>query len=202
MRSGACGTRTEILYTQRTNGLEASEVADNPNFEAMFQIFRTGFCCDVMSWKMHVEEPHAAGVIASALNMPQGVSLRSTELEAIAALVAGVTSALESQTAQEVAYESVKAAVAAKLTFIVDEPEFIELFDFVISLGAGKNTDIAGLIEFGQKFVDQSSRQLRLQTFADINKLDERRPRMEIANIKRCYRQSPVYGYCPGLDSS
>ena len=46
--------------------------------------------------------------------MPHSVALRSTELEAIAALCEAVTSQAEAGTAQMVAYGSGKAAVAAK----------------------------------------------------------------------------------------
>ena len=45
---------------------------------------------------------------------------------------------------------------------MVDEPEFIELFDFVISLGANRNSFLQGLFEFAERFVDRKKRELRL----------------------------------------
>jgi hypothetical protein len=103
--------------------------------------------------------------------------------------------------AGRVQFESVKAAVRLELDVIVDEPEFVELFDFVISLGGAKNTYIPGLIEFAERYVDQKKRQLRLQAFGEINKMPPGCPRTKIATLKRAYRQDPSHGFCPVPES-
>ena len=80
---------------------------------------------------------------------------------------------------------------------IVDEPEFVELFEFIISLGGSCNAFVAELIDFGQKYVDQKKRHLRLHAFVELNKMKPEFPRAKIAVIKRAYRKKPNFGFCP-----
>ncbi len=122
----------------KTLKLDLSAVADLSNVSEMLELLRIGFTVDVLSYTMTLDEPHAAGLISSALNLSQEVSLRSTELEAIAALTGEVTLLMERKTSQAIAFETVQAAVAAKLSLIADEPRCVELVDFVISLDAGR----------------------------------------------------------------
>jgi hypothetical protein len=80
---------------------------------------------------------------------------------------------------------------------MVDEPEFIEMFDFVISLGAQTNPYLPSFLTFGEMFVNQKVRSLRLSAYGLVNKIDGRCPRTKVAVLKRAYRKEPVYGYCP-----
>ncbi len=52
--------------------------------------------------------------------------------------------------------------------------DFAELFAFIISLGAGRNSYVPEFITFGEKFVDSKLRRLRLGAFAVANKLPDR----------------------------
>ena len=49
-----------------------------------------------------------------------------------------------------------------ELDLCADSPEFIDLFEFVVSMGANKNTFIKQLLDFGSQFVDQKHRAFRL----------------------------------------
>ena len=95
----------------------------------------------------------------------------------------------------------VKAAVRSKLDCFVEEPEFQELFSFVINLGAENGPFIGELLDFGSRFVDQKQRQLRLHAFVEINKVSNHCPRTKIAALKRAYRKKPSYGLCPSPET-
>ena len=134
---------------------------------------------------MCIEEPTACSLISQALNKGNELSLQTTELTALAVLSGAVTAQLESAVAGHVAFETMRDKVRAELDMVVDLPEFIELFEFVISMGAQKSPFIPLLLEFASKFVDQKKRQLRLQSFTEVNNLSDDLPRCKIAILKR-----------------
>ena len=156
-----------------------------------------GLEMEVLSWKMNVEEPMAGSLISQALNKGQQVALHTTELTALAVLTGVVTLELESAVADQVAFESVKEKVRGELDMYVDQAEFIDLFEFVVNMGANKGPYIPELIDFGSKFVDQKQRQLRLNAFAEANKLPLSAPRCKMAMIMRAYRKTPTRAWCP-----
>ena len=109
----------------------------------------------------YVEEPTACSVISQALNKGQQLALKTTEMTAMAVLTGAIGLELEDKIARQVEFEMIKEKVRCELDIFVDEPGFIEMFDCVISLGASKNDFVADLIEFGSRFVDQKTRQIR-----------------------------------------
>ena len=161
------------------------------------KILKDGLNMEVLSWKMYREEPDACSLISQALNAAQGMALRTSELTAMAVLSGAVAHQLESAVAGEVAFETVKEKVRGELNMYVDMPGFIDLFEFVINMGAGKNTFIQQLLDFGSKFVDPKQRQLSLNTFAEVNKLPLTVPRSKLALVMRAYRKQPHRGWCP-----
>ena len=79
----------------------------------------------------------------------------------------------------------------------VDMSGFIDLFEFVVNMGANKNVFIPMLLEFGAKFVDPKQRQLSLQAFAEVNNVPLQYPRVKIAMLMRAYRKPPNRTWCP-----
>lgn len=75
------------------------------------------------------------------------------------------------------------------------------MFECIINLGADSNSYVRELLEFCEKFVDQKKRQLRLNAFAIVNKIPAECPRSKIAVLKRAYRKTPSYGFCPSPES-
>ena len=47
---------------------------------------KEGLDCEMLSWKMDVEEPKAASIISQAYNAGQELAMRVTELSAVAVL--------------------------------------------------------------------------------------------------------------------
>lgn len=162
------------------------------------KVWAEGLSMEVLSWKIMEEEPMACSLISQALNKGNAIALHTTELTAIAVLT-GVVGLLKktAAVADEVAFEMVREKVRGDLDTFVDLPEFIELFDFVVSLGGSSNVFVPELLDFGSKFVDPKQRQLRLNAFAEANKLPLKTPRTKVAMIMRAYRKPPQRTWCP-----
>ena len=159
-----------------------------------------GLCMEILSWKIELEEPNAPRMIAQALNKGQSRALETTELTAMAVLT-GEAMAQMKGLANEVQYEAVKEKLRAELDLFVDDPDFIELYDFVINLGCNLNTFVPGLLEWASKFVDSKQRRLRLSVFIEANKIFVWAPRTKVAVIQRAYRQHPTKGMCPNPEA-
>ena len=174
-----------------------SAVAECANAKEMITTIKEGLKMEVLSWKINVEEPKACSIIAQALNKGNAIALRTAELTALNCLTGEITLQYSTRKAEEISFEAVKQAVAVECDYLVDEPEFIEMFDFVISLGADVNPYLPCFLTFGEMFVNQKVRALRLAAFGVVNKIDSRCPRIKVAVLKRAYRKNPSYGYCP-----
>ena len=177
----------------------AAVAAKDPAFGSLVS---EGLLMEQLSYKMHFEEPDAACLISNALNKGQEAACKTSELTALAVLTGQVTLHAEQNNSQAVAYETIKEKLRGELDYYVDEPEFIEMFECVVSLGANNSSYIQELIEFGDRFVDSKFRQLRLNAFTEVNKMPVACPRSKIAVFKRAYRKKPSYGYCPSPEAT
>ena len=161
------------------------------------ELLKDGLKMKVLSWNMMFEEPTAASLISQALNSDQSMALRTSELTAVSVLSGAVAFELGSAVAEEVCFETVREKVRMELDMYVDQSGFIDLFEFVVNMGANKNPFIPQLLEFGSKFVDHKQRQLSLQAFAEVNKVGLEFPRVKIAMLMRAYRKPPSRTWCP-----
>ena len=109
-------------------------------------------------------------MISQALNKGHTRALETTELTAMAVL-SGAAMAQKKGLANEVQFETAKEKVRAELDVFVDDPDFIELYDFVINLGCNVNTFIPGLLDWASKFVNSKQRKLRLAAFYEASKV-------------------------------
>jgi hypothetical protein len=202
LRSIAGGARWDLQYADGTpkcctagGDLDIDAVALK---DAAFANYCwIGLKMEILSWKIMVEEPDGARLISQALNKGYDACLQTTEMTALAVMSLDITNAMSSDSAQALAFSTVKTRLRHELDFIVDEPPFVELYEFVISLGANKNSYIEGFLSFGSKFVDGKKRRLRFEAFAVINKIGDQFPRTKIAVLKRAYHKKPTCGYCP-----
>ena len=90
---------------------------------------------------------------------------------------------------QKIYFGSIREACRRNLGNLVDDPDFVELFDLFMHVGLGKNTYLDHLLEYAQVFVDSKKRRLRLSVFGVMNKLPQSVPRTKVALIKRAYRK-------------
>ena len=76
------------------------------------------------------------------------------------------------------------------------------MFDFVLRLGADKNTYIPEILKLTSLTVSSKLRRLRLSTFGVLNALKGAGPMANIALCKRCLRMKPTNTMCPTPESS
>ena len=88
-----------------------------------------------------------------------------------------------------------------QLDSAADDPDYVELFDFLIGVGVGSNTYFDDLIEFAGLYVDSKFRQLRFAAFAVADKMPDKFPLTQIAIIKRAYGKKPCTGFRQNPDS-
>ena len=101
----------------------------------------------------------------------------------------------ELQLARKAIFCDLQEKARPQLDCLVDEPEFVELFQFVVECGGGRNTYIEELLSWAEKYVQSKFRKLRLAAFTAVNKMNVNCPLCKVAAVKRAYRKIPSYGY-------
>ena len=92
-----------------------------------------GIDMEILSYKIYLEEPQGCTLISNSMNKVNEAALKTTELQALSSLTGAVTLHAESAVAGKVCFATVKAELRPTLDTFVDDPDFIELFDFVIN---------------------------------------------------------------------
>ena len=193
----------DIVFFFDANGrLSATAVAASPNGRHLAELLHEGVDVEVLAWEMDIEEPTAASVISKALNKAHELSLRTTELTALATLKGEIIVQMGKDLSQQVVYQTVRGSVELQLDSAATDPDLPELFDFLISLGVSQNTYVQDFQDFAGCFVDSKKRQLRFSAFAVANKIDEQAPLTKIAVMKRAYRKKPCLGFCPNPETA
>ena len=72
----------------------------------------------------------------------------------------------------------------------MDDLDFMELYDWVLSMGGGKTTYIDEFLEFTGAFVDSKLRRLRFAAFGIVNKAGPQFPRGKLASLYRASRKN------------
>ena len=129
---------------------------------------------------MDVEEPEAAATISLAENEVNQVGMRMTAIEAFKVLKGQVIIEMNKDVGERVLFQTVVDAVAMQLGPAVADPDLPEIFDFLISNGAGKNSYIDDFLDWASVFVNGAKRQLRFAALAPINKMPEDVPLSEM----------------------
>ena len=177
--------------------LSISAVAGHPNLKQLAETLTEGIEVELLSCNMDIEEPSAASIISQSLNIEQELALRTSELTAVAVLKGEMIVQMGKDFSQKVVYKSVIAKVRQELKISADDPDLPDVFDYLRSLGVGKNTYVDRLLQFGAAFVDSKKRQLRFSAFAIANKINHDYPLTRVAVIERSYQKKPSNGFCP-----
>ena len=166
--------------------------------DAVFaELVNVGLRFELLSYKIYLEEPHACILISNALNKVNAAALKTTTLSALSSLTGAVgISASSHKLSGVVEFNSIKNKVRAEVDFLVDEPEFIEMFDFVVRLGADKNSYLPRFLKWTSAMVCSTKRQLRMASFTVLNKF-KAGPLTNIALLERSLRQKPTSLQCP-----
>ena len=179
-----------------SNGrLSLTAVADNANCLELIEIVNIGALFEVLSWKMDIEQPDAASIISHALNSAQEIAMQQTEQQALQVLN-GMAIPWNANAAQAVAFSTVQAMAREHLGHVVDDLEFVDIYEYCSNLGMGRAPFLPDLLQYMSTFVDPKKRRLKFSAFAEANKLGLDCPRMKVALIKTCYRRKPQNGVC------
>ena len=190
----------QIKYCDDKGTLSIAAVAEHKNGKELELALQEGFLTEILSWKMDLEEPSAASTISQALNQGHQLALRTTELTAVAVL-RGEIMLQSANLSQKVVFQSVREQVRRELHSAADDPDLIEVFEFLISLGVGTNSYVEDLEDFTKFFVNSKLRQLRFFAFANANAIPDCFPLVKVGVIKRAYRKKPSYGFCPSPET-
>ena len=165
----------------------------------MYHAALEGLPSEELSWKMNIEEPRAATVISRVLNNKGRVQLLPAEMEVIATLSLEINLAVAARHAENVSFASMKDTLRRDLDVLVDEPDFVKVFKFVLELGHEADEFIAYLKVWYAKYVDASLRKLKLDAFKLLSGLTLEEPWLKIACIIWCYKNKPndQTSFCP-----
>ena len=175
-----------IHFCDDEGRLSLSAVAATDNGKELLEVVTEGVQCEVLSWKMDLEEPTAASVISAALNKANDLAMRITEWSALYTLKGGIIAAC-GHLGERVAYQSLVESLALEFDSAASDPDLDKLFDFLIGIGVGNNSYFDELANFQQVLVNSKARHLRFNAFGVVNKLADQSPRVKIAIMKRAY---------------
>ena len=117
---------------------------------------RQGIKWEILSWKMDEEDPEAALITQAACNAKNEIGMAASEMEAIRALSSMCTRS--QAVAGRIMYADVKQKMALTLRHVTDDPDFMQIFRFVVDLGGDEAGFIQDLSEFASKFVNSKAR--------------------------------------------
>ena len=167
-------------------------------YPEMYRAALEGLPSEELSWRLNIEEPKAAVVISRVLNNKNRVQLLPTEMEVIAVLSLQIDLAVADRLAHDVSFATLKEDLRRFLDCLVDDPDFIKVFKFVLELGRASDGFIPYLKSWYGTYVDASIRKLKLDTFKMLSGLRLEEPWFKIACVIWCYRgkPSPESNYC------
>jgi len=84
---------------------------------------------------MEIEGNTACKLISRVMNMKQEVALQQTELQAWEALSGEIALQASANLNAKVSFQTVLAAVEAEMDILAEDPDLIEMFDLIVSLG-------------------------------------------------------------------
>ena len=94
------------------------------------------------------EEPDAAATISTAMNELSQVAMRTTELQAFQVLKGEIITQMNKDVSQTVAFQTTGERVKSMLGPAAQDRDIVQLFDFLISNGVGKNSYIDELLHW------------------------------------------------------
>ena len=193
-------------FVMSNNGLDMIALRD---FDAdLADVLSQGLKMEVLSWKLSLEEPQGCSQISQALNMGNEIALATSEATALATLSETVTFAIKNsqmthRAAMTVAFEAVKQSVALELKEFVSRESFVDMFEYVMNMGANMSPFIPKLVDFTSIWVNSETHRLPLIAFKEANKIPNDYPLIKLAIIQRAYMMRPnSQGFVPVPEAS
>ena len=111
-----------IKFCDEQGRLCQTAVAATANGAELVHVINEGVMCQVLSWKMEVEEPGAAAIISHALNKCASLAMRTTEWSALYTLKGGIIKE-SGRLGERVAFKSVLEATSMELDSAAEDPD-------------------------------------------------------------------------------
>ena len=179
-----------IKFCDEQGRLSLTAVAATATGKELLEVSNGNVECEVLSWKMDIEEPTAAAIISASLNKCNSLAMKATEWAALYTLRGGIIAAAGAL-GERVAFKSVLEATRMDLDSAANDPDIRQLVDFLVNIGVTTNDYFDDLAAFQQKFINSNRRQMRFAGFGVVNMIAAQFPRTKIAIIKRAYRKKP-----------
>ena len=160
---------------------------------------RKGVLWDILHWKLEEEESNGPYILAAAGNVKNANFMIPHEMEVIKSLSKWCKE--QASMSAQVSFEACKQQLGVTLRGFVEDPDFMHVFRLIVDLGGDSSPFVKDLSAFTGRFVDPSTRRLRLAQFAVVANLPLNNPLLKIAMLKWSYAQQPRNGYCPVADS-
>ena len=159
-----------------------------------------GLLWEILSYSIEDEEPDGCAVIQAALNAKNGLFMVCHEMQALSRLMTLTSSSAVAE--RSLKWEYVLRRMRETMPQFADDPNVLDLYAFVVDMGADKSSFMHDLRDFHLKFVNPKLRRLRLCAFAQSNSLPLEMPHLKIASLKYLYVHGKLsHGFCGILTS-
>jgi len=200
------GARFEVVGISAVAGEQQGCVVKDLWKEAypeMYKCALEGMPAEELAWAMNLEEPTAASCISKAINNKNRVAMLPTEMECISVCALEIDLAVADRHSRDVRFQSCKEKLRTQLDILVDEPDFIQVFKFVLELGAGQDGFIKYLKSWYSTYVNPQMRKMKLDNYKQASQFNTEEPWLKIAHIIWAYRQKArTDSWCPTLSTS
>jgi hypothetical protein len=149
--------RLSIAGTKITNQLGLLDVKLLEEVDQAFAKYcADGILWDILSHKIQTEEPEALNIIQAACNSKNAIALITHEMEAISNL--SRLCKASAAVAAQLTFELAKKQIGLTLPGMSEDPDFINIFRFVIDLGGDASQFLPDLKEFTGKFLNPQAK--------------------------------------------
>ena len=168
---------------------------------AFYDATQTGLLWEVLAHTIQEEEPEACAIIQAALNAKNGLFLVCHEMQAISRLMTLTSTPTVVGTPNP--WEVVLTRMRETMPQFCEDKCFIDMYSFVVDMGAQASVFLVDLKNFHQKFVNAKVRRLRLEAFATVNLLPLEMPHLKVAFLKHLYVDGRFdsHGFCTSLNT-
>ena len=157
-----------------------------------------GLLWEILASDIDVEEPEACSIIQSALNAKNSLFLLAHEMQAVSRMITLTTASAVAEA--RLSCQAAQLRLRETLPQFADDANFLDLYSFVIDLGAGRAPFLSDLKRFHEKFVDPMLRRVRLTAFQTVNTLPLDWPHLKVAAVKYMYIEGKLsQGFCTHL---
>ncbi len=202
------GCGLEEFQTGPGGSWDIQKMRRDDRFSELIDVLDNGLPCEVLAWGVHLDSEFrdGPGLIAAALNDPQGKGLTFHEMELLSSVAEHVSTAVaegknaapDSNTGQPrtIPYEVVKASCANRHPTLAKATWFDDMFNFVINIGGASEQFIPQILDYDRRWVDHSKRTLSPAAWGILNQVPTDCPHVKVALVMRAYSQEPKGGIC------